>query len=743
MSETYAFQAEINQLLSLIINTFYSNKDIFLRELISNASDALDKVRYESITNAESADAKAISAGDLKIMVSTDVEKQELVIADNGIGMSKDDLIKNLGTIAHSGTRGFMEALKDGAGDMSLIGQFGVGFYSAFLVADKVQVISRAFGSDEAWVWESAAGGSFTLSALPSTEDSVPFQRGTYVRLHIKDDMTQYLGEDKIREIITKHSQYVGFPIHQQVMREEVVTVEDQEDVDKFEDAQDTKDAEDESGDVKDTEEGTVEDVKEGAPKKEEKRIVPKWEHINKQQPIWMRKPEDVTPEEYASFYKSISGDWEEHLAVKHFSAEGQVEFKSLLYIPARPPHDMFAGGINKKMSNIKLYVRKVLIMDETNEMLPEYLSFVKGIVDSNDLPLNVSREMLQQNMIMKVIKKGLVNKVIELMTGLAEGDDTEKWKKFYSAFSKNIKLGIVEDNKVRPKLIELLRFNTSKGGSEDLRSLKEYVASMKEGQEHVYFVTGETFASVSSMPCLEAIKKKGFEVIFMTDPMDEYIVQHINEYNGKLLVNCTKEGFFLDKLDAGVQEDWKETCKLIQESLKDTVKEVRISDKLVSRPCFVVSDQYGWSANMERIMKAQALRGGQDTFSFLAGAKKILEINVSHPLIKALKVKVDACVAADENNADFKSVKKVTELLYETAMLDSGFSLQNLSKYCPKIYNLINLGLSGDAEDTEDTNDADTEDTNNTNTNTNTSTSTELQCEGDDTPPSLMEEID
>ena len=685
-NETFAFQAEINQLLSLIINTFYSNKDVFLRELVSNASDALDKLRYKSITDQS-------VKQDLCIRIQPDTEANILTIRDYGIGMTKEELIQNLGTIAHSGTKAFMESLANGSADMSLIGQFGVGFYSAFLVADKVRVTSKSVeNQNEVWVWESNAGGTFHVS---KEEIEGEFPIGTEIQLHLKEDQKQYLEEHKLTDIITKHSQYISFPIYLHVQREEEVPVVD-----------DTKNEEGEqSGGEKSEkdEEGKVEDVKEDTEDDKEKKTITqkvnKWEHLNKQQPLWTRKSEQVTHEEYALFYKSVYGDWEDHLAVKHFAAEGQIEFKALLYIPSRAPFDMFNGGVAKKMNNIKLYVRKVLIMDETNELLPEYLSFVKGIVDSDDLPLNVSREMLQQNNVMKLIKKNLVKKIIDMMSELSE--NPEKWQKFYENFNKNIKLGIIEDSKSADKLKELLRFNSlnALNSSNDMISLDTYIEKMKEGQKDIYFVTGESVAVMKDMPCLERLKKKGYDVLFMSDPIDEYVMQHMKEYKDKKFVNCTKEDLVLEETDMeNLQKEWEPICKHMKEILGEKVKDVKVSDKLVTKPCVLVGDKYGWSANMERIMKAQALKNN-DHFMF-GRAHKTLEINVDHDIIKAIREKVNAKA----------SVKDAVNLLFETVMIDCGYQVESPSMYCSKIYRLINMGLTGDENNDDCDGDGDVE---------------------------------
>ena len=699
-ANTFNFNADINQLLSLIINTFYSNKEIFLRELISNASDALDKIRYLAITDP------TVLKNEEKyfIRIIPDKTNNTLTIWDSGIGMTKTDLINNLGTIARSGTRHFMELLNAGA-DISMIGQFGVGFYSSYLVANKVVVISKS-NDDEQYRWESIANSTFTVVKDTILNDkSNAIGRGTKIILYLKDECVEFLEERKLKDLIKKHSEFISFPIELWIEKTTEKEVDDDEDDEKKEEEkkdekkeeekkEEKKEGEEKKEEEKKEEEGPkVEDTKEEKKEKKKKKIkevTHEFERVNNTKPIWLRKKEEVTKEEYANFYKSITNDWEDHLACIHFTMEGHLEIKGILFVPKRAPFDLFEA--NKKKTNIKLYVRRVFIMDDCDELIPEYLGFIKGVIDSDDLPLNISRESLQQNKILKAIKKSITKKCIELFFQIAE--NAEDFKKFYEQFSKNLKLGIHEDATNRAKLAELLRYYSTKSG-EEMVSFKQYIERMQPKQKYIYYITGESKSVVAASPFIEKLKEKGIEVLYLTDPIDEYCIQQLKDFDGKQLKCWSKEGLDLEdtedekKAFEELKTQYEPVCKKIKEILDNKVEKVVVGERLDESPCVLVTSEFGWTANMERIMKAQALRDNSMTSYMIS--KKTLEINPKHGIIKELKAQL-------EKDSNSSNIKDTIWLLYDTSLLNSGFSIEDPNAFAKRTYKMILFGLQDDS---------------------------------------------
>ncbi|WP_291812304.1 molecular chaperone HtpG [Limnobacter sp.] len=589
MKETMGFQTEVKQLLHLMIHSLYSNKEIFLRELVSNASDACDKLRFEAINNAGLFE----NDGELKIRVSFDKDARTITIEDNGIGLSRDDAIEHLGTIAKSGTKEFFGKLSgDQQKDAALIGQFGVGFYSAFIVADKVTVRSRKAGlpAGEGVEWESKGDGEFSVEAIEKAD------RGTQIILHLKADEDELLSGWKLKSILTKYSDHISLPI--QMLKEEW---------------------DEEAGGMKATGE---------------------WENVNKANALWARSKSDITAEQYNEFYKTISFDFADPLAYTHNRVEGgRSEYTSLLYIPAKAPYDLWDRNQQK---GIKLYVKRVFIMDDAEQLMPPYMRFVKGVIDSSDLPLNVSREILQESRDVKAIREGSVKKVLGLLEDMA-ANETEKYASFWKEFGQVLKEGMGDDPANKERIAKLLRFATTQSeGEAQTVSLADYVGRMKEGQEKIYYVTADTYAAAKYSPHLEVFKKKGVEVLLLSDRVDEWMLSYLQDFDGKELQSCAKGGLDLGALEdekdketkKKVEDEFKDVLKKVEDLLKDRIKEARVTLRLTDSPACIVADEAGMSEHLKRMLK-QAGQNAPDT-------KPILELNPEHPFIQRLKIEKD-----------------------------------------------------------------------------------------------------
>ena len=626
--ETLGFQTEVSQLLKLMIHSLYSNKEIFLRELISNASDACDKLRFEALTDA----SLMGDDSDLKIDISVDREKRTVSISDNGIGMSRDEVVQNIGTIAKSGTKEFFNKLTgDQAQDATLIGQFGVGFYSSFIVADKVTLISRRAGlpESEAVCWESAGEGDFTVETVSKPS------RGTQIILHLRADEDELLEGYRLKTIAQRYSDHINLPIFM---------------------------------------------PKEEWNEKESKYVLQdESDQINQASAIWARPKSEVTDEQYQDFYKHISHDMEKPLAWAHARVEGKSEYTQLLYVPSKAPYDLWN---REHKRGLKLYVRRVFIMEDAEQLLPGYLRFVKGVVDSADLPLNVSREILQESRDVEAIRKGCVNRVLGMIEDMAENQH-DKFAVFWTEFGSVLKEGVGEDWSNKERIAKLLRFSsTADSGDKQVVALNEYVGRMKEGQDKIYYITAETHAAAKSSPHLEIFKKKDIEVLLLSDRVDEWAVSNLQEFDGKKLVSVAKGALDLGSIDnAADSEEEKDSAdssdliNRIKESLAGKVKDVRVSSRLVDSPSCLVSDEDEMSMNLSRMLKA----AGQE----VPAVEPILEINVNHPIVKKM---------ADEKDKDRFS--DWSSIVLDQAMLADGGTLEDPATFVVKLNNLI-LDLS------------------------------------------------
>ncbi|KAJ9506233.1 hypothetical protein QJQ45_014382 [Haematococcus lacustris] len=762
-AQTFEFQAEVNRLMDILINSLYSNKDIFLRELISNASDALDKIRFLYLTDKE-----VLGEGDnakLEIQISLDKANRVLMLRDRGVGMTKQDLIKNLGTIAKSGTSAFLETMQQG-GDVNLIGQFGVGFYSVYLVADWVEVVTK-HNDDEQYVWSSSASGGFSIAKDTEGE---PLGRGTLIKLHLKPEAMEYAEESKLRELVGRYSEFINFPIYMLTEKEVEVPVEEEPEAaeepakeeGKEEGGSDVDDAEDEDDEEDDDDDddssGTAGPTGEppamgathptagptgihlpsarpphqrlvsaDAPKKTRKVKRNEWDLLNDAKAIWLRSPKDVSKEDYHKFYKAVSKDvGGDPLGWVHFKAEGDVEFKTVIFVPKTAPHDFYDKYYDKGAKGaLKLYVRRVFITDDAEELVPRWLGFLRGLVDSDTLPLNVSREVMQQHAALKTIRKKLVRKVLDLIKSWADDEakcrkaekDKEEGKEadadeevptgracelygdFWMQYGKAMKLGVIEDITNRGRLAKLLRFYTSKSPSTHT-SLDEYVARMKPGQKDIYYLAGSSKEEIEKSPFLEQLLRKGYEVIYFTDVLDEYVMQHMVDYEDKKFANASKEDLKMadkdeveKKKDKELREEFKKLTSWWKTVLGSAVSSVKVSSRLSTTPCVVVAGKYGQSANMERIMRAQAFN--DPSRAMMGGSQKVLEINPRHPLIRALKDK------HEEAGADDEEVVGLASLLYQASLLESGFMLDQPKMFNSRVQGLVGarLGLAPDAK--------------------------------------------
>ncbi|KAJ4893130.1 HEAT SHOCK PROTEIN 89.1 [Raphanus sativus] len=670
-AEKFEYQAEVSRLMDLIVNSLYSNKEVFLRELISNASDALDKLRYLSVTNPE----LSKDAADLDIRIYADKENGVITLTDSGIGMTRQELVDCLGTIAQSGTAKFLKALKDNkdaGGDNNLIGQFGVGFYSAFLVADRVTVSTKSPKSDKQYVWEGEADSS-SYTIKEETDPQLIIPRGTRIALHLKRDDKGFADPERIQKLVKNYSQFVSFPIY--TWQEKGYTKEVEVDDDPVESKKDDQDDQMER-------------------KKKTKKVIERywdWELTNETQPIWLRNSKEVTTEEYNEFYRNTFNEYLDPLASSHFTTEGEVEFRSILYVP---PVSLTGKDdvVNQKTKNIRLYVKRVFISDDFDgELFPRYLSFIKGVVDSHDLPLNVSREILQESRIVRIMKKRLVKKAFDMILGISLSENREDYEKFWDNFGKHLKLGCIEDRENHKRIAPLLRFFSSQ--SEDyMISLDEYVENMKAEQKAIYYIASDSVTSAKNAPFLEKLMEKELEVLYLVEPIDEVAIQSLKSYKDKDFIDISKEDLDLgdknEEKEAAVKKEFGQTCDWIKKRLGDKVARVQISSRLSSSPCVLVSGKFGWSANMERLMKAQSAGGDTTSLEFMKG-RRVFEINPEHSIIKSIN-------AAYRSNPNDEDAMRAIDLMYDAALVSSGFTPENPAELGGKIYEMMGIALSG-----------------------------------------------
>ncbi|KAF9537469.1 hypothetical protein EC957_008097 [Mortierella hygrophila] len=677
--EKYQFQTEVSRLMNIVINSLYKTPEIFLRELISNGSDALDKIRFQSLTNSSALESNP----NLNVTIAVHKDKRIITITDTGIGMTKEDLQKNLGTIAKSGTSEFLDTLSGDKADMDLIGKFGVGFYSVFLVADKVRVTSKN-NDDDQYIWESTAVDDFTIAKDPAGNT---LGRGTQIAIHLKEDQDQYLDDAKIQQLVAKYSEFINFPIYLRRTKTKTIEAETPKEVD-----------------TDDSEEPKVEDAKEETPAAPVTVTYQEDDLMNSNKPIWIRDPKSVTETEYQEFYSVLTREPEaKSMAYSHFKAEGDVEFKAIMYIPNKAPKDLFQRADNVH-TNVKLYVKRVFITDDSADFLPRWLGFLKVVVDAEDAPLNVSRETVQSNKSIKSIHKHLVKKMFDLLKTLSA--DEEKYAGFIKEYGTSLKLGALEDKAHIKKIGRLLRYHSS--NSEKYTSLESYVSRMKKGQKDIFYFTGANVDEIKQSPFVESLLARGYEVLYMDDPIDEIVLQHMGNFEGKSFQNVAKSSLKLGDEDTdaesekALEEKFLPLLDWMHATLLNDVEKVRVSKRLTTSPAALVANDFGWTANMERLMEGQAKQNKDaNMHQFMKNQKKILEINPGHPLIVGMLERARKDPAAYENDKHFQEMAKV---LYDITLVRSGYTLkEGVKAFAGRVENMlrVNLGVDEAAEAT------------------------------------------
>eukprot|EP01107_Rhizomastix_libera_P002929 TRINITY_DN150_c1_g1_i1.p1 TRINITY_DN150_c1_g1~~TRINITY_DN150_c1_g1_i1.p1 ORF type:complete len:739 (+),score=280.76 TRINITY_DN150_c1_g1_i1:1-2217(+) len=664
--ERHAFQTEVSKLMSLLVHSLYTDRSVFLRELISNASDALDKIRILLLSSHDSKQENK-----LEIKIRYDEEKGILEITDTGVGMTKSDLEKNLGTIAHSGTTEFFKNLESAKDASAFIGQFGVGFYSAFLVADTVTVTSKSDNDTDQWIWESNADTEYTLARDPQGNT---LGRGTKIALHLKEEAKEFANPETLKNIVRKYSEFINFPIYVWSSREETVPVEEEKKEEK-------KETEEEEIEEEKTEEKKDE-------KKTTKKTVWEWELVNTVKPLWTRNPKDIEEQEYNAFYKSITKDNEDPLLKSHFIAEGEVNFRSILYVPKTAPSSTWDPNPLAHKQSLKLYVRRVFITSDFYNIIPSYLRFIRGIVDSDDLPLNVAREQLQESKILDTIKSKIVRKAIAMFQELFKNDQ-EKYQQFWEQYGPGIKIGAIEDFINRDRLAKIMIFHSSH--SENMTSLDDYVSRMKKGQKDIYYVAGDSVDQLRRSPVAERLLKNGFEVLFLTHPVDEYTMSHLGSYNKIKLTNLAREGDKLEFIDDEKEKNFAEQAKKVVEYMKnvlgDKVEKVIVSHKLATSPSALVANSWGYTANMEKMQMSQPTRAGTTGNKVKGMTRRILEINPSHPIIKSMAQKLENQDVASVKDEDLELSVKV---LYESAVVSGGYIIDSPADFAQTMHQLL-----------------------------------------------------